>query len=300
MTTLDESFEGALCPIVTPIEDGEINEQALSELTEFILDGGVDGLFPCGSSGEFASLTSNQRQQVIQTVAQTAGDEPVVAAAGGTSVSETLARIEDANEAGADAAAIVAPYFHSANQTEGTTRFFQSIADQTSLPLFLYNIPMHVGNGIDAQTVSTLSEHDSIHGIKDTSGDFSYFLRINRLASDEFVLLQGLDSLVVPALRIGANGGVNALANIIPEVFTEMVNNANTDFGIYLQQEAIAPLLELCLEYGVAPATKAALVHREVIPTDEVKLPLVTLDDEAKSEVCAAVDHALSIVHEQN
>lgn len=297
MPTFDEFGKGVLCPIVSPFREGDIDEEALSNVTEFILDGGVDGLFPCGSTGEFASLTAEQRQQVIQTVSRNADDAPVVAAVAGTSVPETLARIEDANEAGADAAAVVAPYFHSANQAKGTLHFFQTIADQATLPLFLYNIPMHVGTGIDAQIVETLAEHDSIRGMKDTSGDFSYFLKLDRLTPEDFRLFQGLDTLLVPSLRIGANGGVHALANVIPEVFTELVAHADTDRGITLQQEAVAPLLELCLKHGVAPAMKTALVHRGVIPTDEVKVPLVTLDEEVKGEIHEAVDHAQSLLN---
>lgn len=298
MAILDESFEGVLCPVVSPFEDGEIDETALSRLTEFILSNGIDGVFPCGSTGEFASLTPEERQRAIEIVSRSAGDAPVIAAAAGTSISETLARIDDADEVGADAAAVVAPYFHSANQPEGTRQFFQAVADQTSLPLFLYNIPMHVGSGISAETVSVLAEHDSIRGMKDTSGDFSYFLAVGRLTPDEFLLFQGLDTLLVPALRTGANGGVHALANVIPEVFAEMTEHADTDRGVQLQQEAIAPLLELCLEYGVAPATKAGLVHRDVIPTDEVKPPLVALDEEAKAEIGDAVDHAQTVLNE--
>ena len=298
MATFDDFDKGVLCALVSPFREGDVDEEALSNVTEFILEGGVDGLFPCGSTGEFASLTAEQRQQVIRTVSRNAGDAPVIAAAAGTSVPETLARIEDANEAGADAAAVVAPYFHSANQAEGTLHFFQTIADQATLPLFLYNIPMHVGTGIDAQIVETLAEHDSVRGMKDSSGDFSYFLKVNRLTSEDFLLFQGFDTLLVPSLRIGASGGVHALANVIPEVFAELVAHADTDRGINLQQEAVAPLLELCLEHGVAPTAKTALVHRGVIATDEVKVPLITLDDEAKAEIHEAVDHAQSVLNE--
>jgi 4-hydroxy-tetrahydrodipicolinate synthase len=296
MPLLDAASRSVLCPVVSPLNNGEIDEKALANTTEFILNGGVDGMYPCGSTGEFASLTPSQRQQVIRVVSQHAGDAPVIAGAAGTSTEETLLRIEDANEAGADAAAVVAPYFHSANQTRGTLQFFQTIADQTPLPLFLYNIPMHVGTGISPQTIEELATHGSVHGMKDTSGDFSYFLKVNRLTPDDFLLFQGLDSLLVPSLRSDANGGVHALANVIPEVFAEMVEHADTERGQFLQQEAVAPLLELCLEYGIAPAMKTALVYRNVIPTDEVKVPLVPLDEDAKLEIHDAIDHAQTVL----
>ncbi len=295
MPTLGSSFTGVLCPIVTPLADGEVDEESLSSLTEFILEGGVDGLFPCGTTGEFASLAPEQRQQVISTVAGAAGDAPVIAGAAGTSVPETLQRIEEAEAAGADAAAIVGPYFHTANAPEGTRQFFEAVADESALPLYLYNIPMYVGSGIDAETVGALSEHDSVRGMKDTSGDLSYFLSVDRQTSEEFVLMQGFDTLLVPALRMGSNGGVHALGNVIPEVFAELLDSADSERGAELQREAVAPLFELCVEYGFAPATKAALVHRDVIPTDEVKPPLVELDEDAKAEIGEAVDRALDV-----
>ncbi|MFC6903823.1 dihydrodipicolinate synthase family protein [Halalkalicoccus tibetensis] len=295
MSSIDSSFTGALCPIVTPLDDGEVDEESLASLAEFILDGGVDGLFPCGTTGEFASLTPEQRQQVIGTVAEAAGDAPVIAGAAGTSVPEILDRIEEAEAAGADAAAIVGPYFHTANSAEGTRQFFEAIAEETALPLYLYNIPMYVGNEIPAETVGALAEHDSVRGIKDTSGDLSYFLTVDRKTPEGFVLFQGFDSLLVPALRMGSNGGVHALANVIPEVFAELIESADEERGAELQREAIAPLFDLCAEYGFAPATKAALLHRDVIPNDEVKPPLVALDEEAREEIGEAVDRALSV-----
>lgn len=295
MTTLDSSFDGVLCPIVTPFDDGEVDDEALSSLAEFILDSGVDGLFPCGTTGEFASLAPAERRHTIETVSRTAGDAPVIAGAGGTSVPETLARIDEAADAGADAAAIVGPYFHQPNHPDGARRFFEAVAEETTLPLFLYNIPMYVGNGIDAEIVGELAEYDSVRGMKDTSSDFSYFLAVDRQTAEDFLMFQGFDTLLVPSLRMGAPGGVHALANVVPEVFAELFDAADDERGVTLQREAVAPLFELCVEYGFAPATKAALVHRGVIASDEVKPPLVSLDDDAREEIGEAVDRALSI-----
>jgi 4-hydroxy-tetrahydrodipicolinate synthase len=295
MTTLDSSFTGVLCPIATPLDGGEVDEDALSSLTEFILENGVDGLFPCGTTGEFASLAPEERSRVIDTVSEVAGDAPVIAGAAGTSVPETLERIEEAKAAGADAAAIVGPYFHTANGPGGTRNFFEEIATETALPLYLYNIPMYVGNEISAETVGALAAYDSVHGMKDTSGDLSYFLSVDRHTPEEFVLFQGFDTLLVPALRMGSNGGVHALANVIPEAFSELLETADSERGATLQREAVAPLFERCVEYGFAPATKAALVHRGVISSDELKPPLVSLDESAKEEIADSVDRALSI-----
>lgn len=294
MTTLDSSFSGVLCPMVTPFDDGDVDEAALSDLAEFILDSGIDGLFPCGTTGEFASLAPAERRYVVETVSEAAGDAPVIAGAGGTSVPETLARIDEAADAGADAAAIVGPYFHQPNRPEGARRFFEAVAEETTLPLYLYNIPMYVGSGIDAKTVGALAEYESVRGMKDTSSNFSYFLEVDRRTPEEFLMLQGYDTLLVPSLRMGAPGGVHALSNVIPEVFAELLDTADDERGATLQREAVAPLFELCVEYGFAPATKAALVHRGVIPSDEVAPPLVPLGDDRREAIGEAVDRALS------
>ncbi len=280
--------------MVTPFDDGDIDEEALADLAEFILDGGVDGLFPCGTTGEFASLAPAERRHVTEIVSRTAGDAPVIAGAAGTSVHETLTRIDEAADAGADAAAIVGPYFHQPNRPEGTRRFFEAVAEETALPLFLYNIPMYVGSPIESETVGALAEHDAVRGMKDTSSDFSYFLAVDRQTPEDFLMLQGFDTLLVPSLRMGASGGVHALANVIPEVFAELLEVADEERGAHLQREAVAPLFERCVEYGFAPATKAALVHRGVLDTDAVKPPLVSLGDDAYEEIGEAVDRALA------
>jgi 4-hydroxy-tetrahydrodipicolinate synthase len=295
MTTLDSSFNGVLCPIVTPFENGEVDEETLSSLATFILDNGVDGLFPCGTTGEFASLAPAERRHVIETVSQTASGGPIIAGAAGTSIPETLARIDGAADAGADAAAIVGPYFHQANHSEGTLRFFETVAEATALPLFLYNIPMYVGSEIKAEIVSELAEYETVRGLKDTSSDFSYFLAVDRHTPEDFLLLQGFDTLLVPSFRMGVSGGVNVLANVIPEVFAELRDITDNEREMTLQCEAIAPLFELCIEYGFAPTTKAALVHRGIIASDTVKPPLVSLDTDTHDEIGEAVDRALSV-----
>jgi 4-hydroxy-tetrahydrodipicolinate synthase len=129
--------------------------------------------------------------------------------------------------------------------------------------------------------------------MKDTSGDLSYFLSVQRHTSDDFVLLQGFDTLLAPSLRMGANGGVHALSNVIPEVFDELLETASEEREAELQREAIAPLFELCAEYGFAPATKTALVHHGVIPSEEVRPPLVELDEDVRSAIGDAVDRAI-------
>jgi 4-hydroxy-tetrahydrodipicolinate synthase len=288
-----DRFEGAHCPLVTPFEDGEVNHDALAGLVDHVLGGGVDGLVPCGTSGEFASLDDAEYRDVVETTVEAADGAPVMAGAGETSVPETLARIETAADVGADATLITLPYFHGANDPAGDTAFLQRVADEAALPIYLYNIPTCVGRPIDTETVLALADHERVLGMKDSSGDFNYFSELLRRTPEAFQLFQGFDSHLVPGLVFGADGGINALSNVIPEAFataTESVGSGDTASARRIHEERIAPLFQECLDYGFAPATKTALRARGVLDDDAVRPPLVALDDDTRSDFASLVE----------
>ncbi|MDS0473468.1 dihydrodipicolinate synthase family protein [Natrinema sp. 1APR25-10V2] len=289
-----DALRGITCPLVTPFDDGSIDESALADLLEHVQAGGIDAVFPCGTTGEFPSLTAAEQQRVVEATVERA-DVPVVAGAAATSVDETVGAIDRAADAGADAAAIVAPYFTTANAPAGDRRFFEAVLDDASLPVILYNIPQCTGQRIEPETVAAVAERDGVVGIKDSSGDLEYFLSVLRNTPDDFRCLQGYDALLVPALRMGADGGINALSNVVPSVLREAFERATDDRGRELQSDAIAPLFEACTTHDFAPATKAALAHRGVVPSDEVRPPLVPVDDAGAEAIGDAVDGALEV-----
>ncbi|MFA9518326.1 dihydrodipicolinate synthase family protein [Halopenitus sp. H-Gu1] len=286
------ALEGITCPLVTPFDGDAIDEQALDDLIEHVQDGGIDAVFPCGTTGEFPSLTPAEQRRVIEFTVE-AADVPVVAGAARTSIEETVEAIETAAAAGADAATIVPPYFISANAPEGNRRVFESVLDRASIPVLLYNIPQCTGGQIEPETVAAIADHDRALGLKDSSGDLEYFSAVLRQTPEEFLCLQGYDALLVASMRMGGDGGVNALSNAVPGVFRETVDSFAVERGRELQQEAIAPLFEACTDYGFAPATKSALVHRGVIPTDDVRPPLVPVPDGAS--IGTQVDRTLAV-----
>ncbi|ELZ01527.1 dihydrodipicolinate synthase [Natrialba chahannaoensis JCM 10990] len=292
--TLRQSLTGITCPIVTPFdESGVVDERALGDLLEYLLAGDIDGLFPCGTTGEFASLSRDERRRVTEfTVEQADGEVPVLAGAAATSVDDVLTAIEDAAAVGADAAVVTPPYFHTANAPAGNQQFFETIADESSLPLLLYNIPACTGQGIAPETVAALASRDDVLGLKDSSGDLEYFLETMRQAADadsDFLMLQGYDALLVPALRMGADGGVNALSNVAPEAYADLYETATGVRGAELQT-AVADLFDACGEYGFAPATKTALEYHGVIPSAVVRPPLVSVPDDGQAGIERDVD----------
>ncbi|GAB3030994.1 dihydrodipicolinate synthase family protein [Natronobiforma cellulositropha] len=288
--TLSDLLCGITTPVVTPFDDGRVDEAAYRDVLEHVEAGGVDAVFPCGTTGEFASLSPGERERVLEVTVEHA-EVPVVAGAGATSVAETVAYVETAAEVGADAAVVVPPYFHTANDPEGDRHFFEAVADRVSLPLVLYNIPQCTGQRIEPDVVAELASHERIIGVKDSSGDLEYFQTLLRSTPDSFRCLQGYDPLLVPSLRVGGDGGVNALSNVVPEVYREVFERAHDERGLRLGRDVIGALFEACTAYGFAPATKAALVHRDVLASDEVRSPLVAVDD------VTALERTLDDVH---
>ncbi|WP_331233787.1 dihydrodipicolinate synthase family protein [Natronorarus salvus] len=288
--TLTDALTGISCPIVTPFSGTEVDVDSLDALLDHLQSGGIDGLVPCGTTGEFASLTREERAHVIErTVA--GSSVPVIAGAASPSVEETNRLVADAAEVGADAALVTAPYFHTASGPDGNRRFLEPIAEESPLPLVLYNIPQCVGTRIEPETVAALAGHDSVVGLKDSSGDLEYLLTLVRETPEEFLVTQGYDSLLVPALRMGVDGGINALSNAVPETLAEAVADPSGDRGDELH-EAIAGLFSAVAPHGFAPGTKAALGHRGIIESTAVRPPLAEADDPAVGE---AVDLAESV-----
>ncbi|OLZ41988.1 dihydrodipicolinate synthase family protein [Natrinema saccharevitans] len=289
-----DALRGITAPTVTPFDDGAIDEAALTDLLDHLEDGGIDAVFPCGTTGEFPSLTADEQHRVVEATVERV-DVPVVAGAAATNVADTVAAIDRAAEAGADAAAIVAPYFTTANTPAGNREFFEAVLEDAALPVLLYNIPQCTGRRIEPETVAAVADRDEVLGIKDSSGDLAYFLSVLRATPDEFRCLQGYDALLVPALRMGADGGINALSNVVPEVFGEAFARADEERGRELQRDAISPLFEACTSHGFAPATKAALAERSVLDADEVRPPLVGVDDAGTETIGDALETALEV-----
>jgi 4-hydroxy-tetrahydrodipicolinate synthase len=300
MAQHDSPFSGVNCPLITPFkaadsdEAGTVDTDALASLVESLLDAGLDGLVPCGTTGEFASLSDDEFRIVLETTVDAAdGHIPVMAGAAATTVQGTIDRLTTAAEAGADAGLVVLPYFHTANASTGNERFLRSIAAETPLPIYLYNIPACTGQAISPETVVAVAEEESVRGLKDSWGDFNYFTEVVRRTPTDFHLYQGFDSYFVSSLTLGATGGINALTNAIPETFVaaaEAVRTGDRDRARQIHATQIAPLFQQCIEHGFAPAAKVAAAMRGFVPSATVRPPLVELDTDAQADIKKAVN----------
>lgn len=281
-------IEGIIPPMVTPVtgRDGDVDVESLQSFTEFLVDGGVHGLFPCGSIGEFPSLTRAQRETVVETVVDAAGDRPVLAGCGATSLGDVRALVADAADAGADAAVVVTPYYLGANQA-GLREFYELLADDAALPIVLYNIPQVTGQHLDVETVAALAEHDNIAGIKDSSGELTYAYRSVRATPDEFAVLLGIAELSVAALDVGADGLVSGPANAFPARVAEMYDAyraLDRERAVTLANDVTIPVVNAIREPPTAAALKYLLecVGRDVGPP---LVPLGELDPEQRAAI---------------
>jgi len=222
-------LHGIFCPNPVPLDDrGEINEVELRRYIDWLIERGVHGLYPNGSTGEFTRYTVEERRRIIKIVCdQCAGRVPVLAGAAEANVKETIAACEAYHGYGATAVAIVSPFYYKLSP-ESVYAYFREIALNSPIDVTLYNIPMFA-SPIDVPTIRRLSEFERIIGIKDSSGDVAFMGRMIqaiRPHRPEFTFLTGWDVVLVPMMLIGADGGTNATSGITPELMRRMYDLA--------------------------------------------------------------------------
>jgi 4-hydroxy-tetrahydrodipicolinate synthase len=221
MKIMNDKLQGIFTPNIVPLRgDGSINEPELRRYVDWLINRGVHGLYPNGSTGEFTRFTFEERKRIVKIVIeQTAGRVPVLAGAAEANVRETLQACEAYAEYGARAVAIVSPFYYKLCP-EAVYAYFREIATNSPIDITLYNIPMFA-SPIDVPTIRRLAEFPRIVGIKDSSGDIAFMMRMItavRPARPDFTFLTGWEAVLVPMLLIGCDGGTHASSGIVPEL----------------------------------------------------------------------------------
>ncbi|WP_265110788.1 dihydrodipicolinate synthase family protein [Halosolutus halophilus] len=273
-------LEGTVCPMPTPTSGRSIDIETLAEYTDYLVNNGVHGLFPCGSIGEFSSLTRVQRRHVLEAVADRSGDVPVLAGCGNTNTADVANHIEDAANAGADTAVVVTPYYLSTTQ-QGLQRFFDAVADDSPLPIVLYNIPALTGEGLPLELVKQFADHPNVVGLKDTSGDLTFLYDVVEATPSSFTVFQGATELSVASLDAGADGMIAGPANVFPGAVArlyESYRNGNRERTNQLMNEVVNPVVSATSEPPTAAAIKH-LVTRQGYDVGEPLPPLPRLSD---------------------
>ena len=288
-------------PIVTPFDANDnVDTAALASHAETLVEIGLDGLVPCGTTGEFASLTADEQQAVIETTVSAAdGNVPVIAGVAETTVSGVRDRLRTAARAGADAGLVTLPYYHTSTSPAGQRAFLEAVAEDSPLPLFLYDIPATVGESIDPTVLADIADHESVVGLKDTSGEISAVDTAIQQTPASFTVFQGVDAQLYPSMSLGVDGGIHALSQVVPEVFVALadaIRSGDDERALTLHRQGVAPLFARCVDHGFAPAAKVAAAHRELIPDPRVRPPLTLPDSTACEAIANDVDAALAVV----
>ena len=268
--------EGIYPALVTPFtDDGEkIDEERLRNLVNFCLELGVNGVVPCGTTGEFVNLTVEERKRVIKTVVdEVNGKVPVVAGTGASGTLEAVEMAKYAKDVGADAVLVVTPFYLKPTN-RGVYQHYYTIASKVDIPLILYNIPQCTGVWLTWQMVEDLADVPNIVGLKDSSGELKYILAVLEKVRDKINVMCGYDEVVLPALAAGASGAILASANVIPDVWVKIykaVKEGDLEKARELQLK-VQKLARIITGSG-AVGTKEAL-NMMGIKVGPVRLPL--------------------------
>ena len=284
-------FRGIVTPVITPLSiDGKIDRESLKRLLNFIIDGGVNGIFILGTTGEAPSLSYHQKHEMIVNACELAGDRvPVFVGITDSSPAESLLLDRLAKEAGATAVVAAPPFYYHLNQEE-LKLYYTHLADNLELPLFLYNMPSQTKIVIEPETVKILSLHPKIIGIKDSSGNAFYFNTLLCLLKDnkKFTVLVGPDEMMASAVLLGGHGGVNAGSNLFPELFVNLYDAAsggNLKRTIELQEKVMEHSLKITQVGTSGPAALKGLKMALSIKgfcQETMALPLIHYGDKEK------------------
>jgi 4-hydroxy-tetrahydrodipicolinate synthase len=279
--------KGIIPAMVTPItSDGKINVGALRKLTNYLIEGGVHGLFPVGSQGEFYALTFEEKKKVIETVVEeTRGRVPVYAGTGAITTREAVTLTKMAEAAGVTAVSVLTPFFITPNEAE-MFEFYSAIAKSTRLPVLLYNNPSKTGVNISANFVVRASKIENIVGIKDSSGDFTLTAEYIRRTDESFSVLAGRDTLIYGTLCYGGKGAIAATANVAPKVIVEIYEAFMAgDMKRSLQAQFRLAPLRLAFELGTFPVVIKEALNLIGIEAGAAIAPVGGIKPEAKEEL---------------
>ena len=271
-------FEGVLTALVTPFRDGAIDEKALRGLVERQIAVGIDGLVPCGSTGESATLSHEEHQRVIEIVVDAAaGRVPVVAGTGSNNTDEAIRLTRHAKEAGAAAALLISPYYNKPTQA-GLVAHYEAIAQEASLPLIVYNIPGRTASNILPGTLAQLAHIEYVVGVKEACGDIDQIAHVIAQCPEDFDVLSGDDSMALPLMAVGGQGVISTCSNVAPEQMLELVRafrSGDTARALAIHQSLLPLFDALFCETNPIPL-KAALGIMGLIDP-EIRLPLTPI-----------------------
>ena len=277
-------FKGIATAIVTPMTENGIDYDALGRFIEFQISSGINAIVVMGTTGENATIEPEDQKKVIAyTVEKVAKRVPVIAGTGTNNTAHVLENTKAACEVGADAVLVVTPYYNKATQA-GLVKHFTTIADASTVPVILYNVPGRTGCNLQPKTVAKLAEHPNIVAIKEATGNMAQMVELVTLCGDKIDVYSGEDGIVVPMLSMGAKGCISVVSNVVP---AETVAMTDAWFAGDIEKAAaiqckLLPLIN-ALFSEVNPIPAKAAVSAMGYGEEHLRLPLTPMEDDKRA-----------------
>jgi len=269
-------FEGSFVAIVTPFKNGKVDAEALKKLIEFHIENGTNGIVPCGTTGESATLSYTEHEEVIRLAVETCkGRVPVLAGTGSNATQEAIELTLSSQKLGANGALLITPYYNKPTQ-EGLYQHFAAVAKETKLPLILYNVPSRTSINMLPETVARLSKIENIVGIKEASGNLVQVSEIIQSCGPDFEVISGEDALTWPILALGGTGVISVTANIVPKKLSNLCKAA-------LQRDMDTAG---SLHYELLKLNDVLFIETNPIPVKAALAMMGKIDNEFRAPLC--------------
>ncbi|MCP4356989.1 MAG: 4-hydroxy-tetrahydrodipicolinate synthase [Chloroflexi bacterium] len=286
-------FTGVYTAIVTPFINGELDEESLRGLIEFQITEGIDGIVPCGTTGESPTLSFDEYKRVVGiTVEVTRKRIPVVAGAGSNATDKAVELTRCAKQLGVDAVLQVTPYYNKPTP-EGLYQHFKKVAE-VGLPLVIYNVPGRTGINITPETVAHLSKIPEVAAIKEAGGDIIQIAEISRLCGDRLSLLSGDDAMTLPVLSVGGEGVISVISNLLPGKMAETCRAWRAGDGTSARENhaGLLPLMRAMFMESNPIPIKTALTMKGLIKSAELRLPLCAMSEPNRDKLAQIMKEA--------
>ena len=281
-------FTGMATAIVTPMTKTGIDYDALGRFLEFQIESGINAIVVMGTTGENATIEPEDQKEVIRyTVQKVAGRVPVIAGTGTNNTEHVLKNTRNACEVGADAVLVVTPYYNKATQN-GLITHFTTVADASTVPVIVYNVPSRTGCNLLPKTLAKLAEHPRIAAVKEATGNMAQMVEIMALCGDKIDVYSGEDALTVPMMAMGAAGTISVLSNVVPKEAVAMTDACKAgDYKTAAQWQCKLLGLTNALFSEVNPIPVKAAVSAMGFGEENLRLPLTPMEDETRAKLYA-------------
>jgi len=281
-------FRGMATAIVTPMTANDIDYEALGRFIDFQIENGINAIVVMGTTGENATIDyADQKKVIAFTVEKVAKRVPVIAGTGTNNTDHVLHNTRNACEVGADAILVVTPYYNKATQN-GLYQHFTTIADASTVPVILYNVPGRTGCNLLPRTVARLAEHPNIVAIKEATGNMAQMVEIMHLCGDKIDVYSGEDALTVPMMAMGAAGTISVLSNVVPKQAVAMTDACKAgDFAAAAKMQCDLLPLTNALFSEVNPIPAKAAVSAMGFGEENLRLPLTPMEDATRAVLFA-------------